>query len=205
MELDGREYYINSSAWVSRCSFNNTGQCEGLKTWSSYLLLVPRLEAFALPGIVERATRNPRRWIYIVFPTIKFHTLFKTQCISSKIGMLIKTSHGHLPLPCSDNTWELRSSKTSKRSAKVNAFLYVLFPSLPASLCYAITGFTRFSTAWVVLVVLLWTSPNCIEHKTYELATKLHIFSETPFFFYEILPLGYLIYVIFNEKIVKQQ
>ena len=26
-------YYINSSAWVLRCSFNYTGQCESLEAW----------------------------------------------------------------------------------------------------------------------------------------------------------------------------
>lgn len=27
-------YCINTSAWVSRCSFDVIGQCEGLKLWS---------------------------------------------------------------------------------------------------------------------------------------------------------------------------
>jgi len=32
------------------------------------LLPVPLLEAFALPDDVERATRNPRRWFYMIIP-----------------------------------------------------------------------------------------------------------------------------------------
>ena len=46
------------------------------KAWRSYLLPVPRLEAFALPIVVKRATRNPRRWVYI----LSLHTITHTYC-----------------------------------------------------------------------------------------------------------------------------
>ena len=38
-----RDDYINTSAWVSRCSFNNIGQCEGLKQWNGQQVRISTL------------------------------------------------------------------------------------------------------------------------------------------------------------------
>ena len=115
--------------------------------------------------------------------------------------MLIKTSHGHLPLPCSDNTWELRSSKTSKRSAKVNAFLYVLF-SPP------IAHFTSLCHHWFYSVLLGVGCLGCAfmdtskQHWAQDLrvSDKITHFFWNAFLFYEILSLGYLILCNFRWK-----
>ena len=46
--------YINTSAWVLRCSFNCIGQCESLKLWN------------------ERHARSPRFYCIVICPVIFF-------------------------------------------------------------------------------------------------------------------------------------
>ena len=95
------------------------------------MLPVPRLEAFALPIVVKRATRNPRRCVYMISLITVLHTYMPYICphtanaSKDSDGNVYKTSHGHLPLPCPG--LQLESCEVSNRqeqSAKVNAFQY---------------------------------------------------------------------------------
>lgn len=57
---------LPKSALIKMCRYGYTKKKRG----DSYLLLAPQLEAFALPDNVERATRNPRRCVYTISPTL---------------------------------------------------------------------------------------------------------------------------------------
>lgn len=69
-------------------------------------LPVPRIEAFALPDKVERATEDPTPMnLYDTPLYTKFLTLIAFVCkkgMETAIKMPIKTPHEHLSLPCSD-------------------------------------------------------------------------------------------------------
>lgn len=84
--------------------------------------LVPRLEAFALPDYVERATqRNPRRRVYII-TTNSHYTLLTIITHRSGLGVSIKTSHEHLSLLCPDIIWKFAKFQDVKNKAQINAF-----------------------------------------------------------------------------------
>jgi len=93
------------------------------KAWKSCLSPVPRLEALALPDVVERATRNPRRWVYIIIPIpyvqyiIIYHMNTTMTYTNMDIRMPIKTSHGHLPLLCSRQHLKLARFQDVKNKA----------------------------------------------------------------------------------------
>ena len=72
------------------------------KAWEPFSLLVLRIEAFALPSTVERATQGPRRYVKAHHPLYQYLTHRRLLCaISAKGDAHIYTSRGHLPLQCS--------------------------------------------------------------------------------------------------------
>ena len=86
------------------------------------LLPVPRIEAFAMPSTVERATSKPTP-ICIHLSQYGYKTPCIAQCAIPVKGCEYITSRGHLLLPCSRLYWKLRSFDSSRTKRQVNAFI----------------------------------------------------------------------------------
>ena len=86
-------------------------------------MLVPHLEALALPDIVERATPKAHADMHIVIPQ-PLET--KATVVSGK-GMRINTSRGHLCCLVLDNIYgNLQDFQVSKTRRLKTPFLYVV-------------------------------------------------------------------------------
>jgi len=71
-----RDNYINSSAWVSRCSFNNIGQCESLKTWNGWQARFPRFFVSVHLGVLyikQKQKNSYRCCIFIITGRKRLH------------------------------------------------------------------------------------------------------------------------------------
>ena len=90
-------------------------------------LLVPLIEAFALPRIVERATSKPTP-IWIHFSLYRYKTPCITQCAIPIKGCGYTHPEGIHRCNVRDNPWSLRSFSSSRTKRQVNAFYYVMIP-----------------------------------------------------------------------------
>lgn len=102
------------------------------KRGDSHQSLVPRWGAFALPDDVERATRNPRRCI-IQYTTPKgaYTPMARSQwsTYATLRGVVDKTSHGHLPLPCPRHHLKVAKFLSVKNKAYDKRLFWIAVPS----------------------------------------------------------------------------
>ena len=93
------------------------------------LLPVPRIEAFALPSVVERATSKPTP-ICIHLSQYGYKTPCIAQCAIPVKGCEYITSRGHLPLLCSRLCTKfakfrfVKNKASSKRLYIMSRYLY---------------------------------------------------------------------------------
>ena len=89
----------------------------------TYLLLVPRIEALALPDVIERATSKPTL-ICIHFSLYRYGT-YRQDAISHTSKGMRNISHPEGIYRCyaQDCVRSLRSSDSSRTKRQVNAFI----------------------------------------------------------------------------------
>ena len=122
---------------------------------------VPRVEAFALPGIVERATSKPTP-MNIIIP---HQTTSPTQAVFIGKGMRIYTSRRHLPLLSPDNSRKLRSFYTSRTKRFANAFLICRDYLIPTQFPPRYGKIATLGLAWTVESHLQKYKKNNICHQ----------------------------------------